>query len=64
MKNELYTISGEHGNLKIRIITNTYGSAIRAGRAVLKSAPEFGIVNIQDRKGNILKVIRGENRNE
>ena len=44
--------------MKIRVTTITYGSAIRAGRAILDSTLDAETVSIRDRKGNVLKVIK------
>lgn len=55
-----YFVRGEHGKLKVAVTTTTYDSAIRAGKAVLKSFPECGTVSVSDRKGNVLKVVKRE----
>ena len=58
VKEDQYIVRGEYGKLKVSLTTTTYDSAIRAGKAVLKSFPECGTVSVSDRKGNVLKVVR------
>ena len=60
MREDEYIVRGEAGKLKIAITATTYESAIRAGKAVLKSFPECGTVAVKNHKGELIKVIRKE----
>lgn len=53
-----YTVRGESQRLKILITAPTYTNAIRAGKTILLKFPEVGTVNVKNRKGELLKVIR------
>ena len=53
-----YSVLGESDRLKILITAPTYSNAIRAGKTILLKFPEVGTVNVKNRKGELLKVIR------
>ena len=55
-----YKITGEHGRMKVAVTTNTYDSAIRAGKAILSVFPECGTVAVKNHKGELIKVVRKE----
>lgn len=55
---------GEHGRHRYEVKERSFAGAERVCRQILRHNEVFDAARIEDRKGNILKVIRREIKND
>lgn len=61
MENDLkYIAEGRYRNLTVTIKTNTFASAIRAAKHIVKENDAITSAVVRDRKGDVLKVVGRE----